>query len=370
MRIKFSLAFVIATLLTCAACVQMRQQAPSSMIKNPEVIDSDEVFVINSATVGQDYRIRVRTPSGYAANPEMQYPLVIKIDGQWDFPLVTGAYNCLYFDGQMPQTIFVGIDWNVGDDKVQQLRARDLLPSPIKSNNESGRAKRYVDVLVSEILPALNGRYRLNGQEFLVGGSWGGLFVTYALLERPDIFDGAISIGGSYDSGAEVLKQQISNLKLLSSLKGNRLYLGTGKMDPAAKGAVRYFEALSAANIPGLKVRFDYLDGFGHSGMNIPGYASGFQYLFERPKIEVESRVLRSLAGRYQPVGGGDELVLQVGSNSLQVVVAGEVFNLFANSANSFYHPGVYFNLGFNGDSLNVETFFGKTQYKRVNASK
>lgn len=115
-----------------------------------------------------------------------------------------------------------------------------------------------------------------------------------------------------------------------------------GKLDPAAKEGVRYCESLSAAKIPGLHVRFDFVDGFGRSGMNIPGYASGFQYLFERPKIVIEPAVLAALAGRYQPVGGGEELVLQVGDNGLQRVSTGEVVNLFALAANSFYHPGVF----------------------------
>lgn len=101
-------------------------------------------------------------------------------------------------------------------------------------------------------------------------------------------------------------------------------------------------------------------------GMNIPGYASGFQYLFERPKIVIKPAVLAALAGRFQPVGGGEELVLQVGDNGLQRVSMGEVVNLFALAANSFYHPGVFYNLSFNGDTLNLETFYGTTQYKRM----
>ena len=37
-----------------------------------------------------------------------------------------------------------------------------------------------MQAIAEEILPAVNNRYRTTGKEFLVGGSWGGLLVTYA----------------------------------------------------------------------------------------------------------------------------------------------------------------------------------------------
>jgi predicted alpha/beta superfamily hydrolase len=356
--------------LLCVGCSAVPQKhiQPSSV--SSSFVDGNEMFVITSALQSQDYRIRVRTPASYAANPSKQYPIVIKIDGQWDFGLLSGAYNCLYFDGQIPETIFVGIDWNVTDDKVQALRARDLLPTALAPIPNSGRAEGFVDSLVKEIIPELNKRYRGNNQEYLVGGSWGGLFVTYALLERPDIFDGALAIGGSYSAAEPALREQIVRVKAAKSLAGNRLYLGMGKLDPAATQGVNYFDALKAADIKGLQLKLDYLDGFGHSGMNIPGYAGGLQFLFARPQLALSKEKLQRLAGLYAPADAKGEQLRILASDGLQLIYQDETINLLAQTETRFYREGAFLNLTFDNDQLLVETFFGSNRYRRVNSDR
>lgn len=364
---RCGLIFLLAIL--SAACTHVTQTPKTANTPPVSSVDGYEAFIIKSALVGQDYRIRVRTPASYATKPNKQYPVVIKIDGQWDFALLTGAYNCLYFDGQMPETIFVGIDWNVTDDKVQALRARDLLPVALPSLANSGHAGQFVQAIATEILPAVNKRYRTTGQEFLVGGSWGGLFVTYALMARPDVFEGAIAIGSSYGGAESNLHGQLNALASGQALAGNRFYLGVGKFDPAAPQGLDYYEALKKAGIKGLQHRMDFLDGFGHSGMNIPGYGAGLQYLFSRPSVSLPKHSVQKRTGVYTPVDGkGPAIRLQEGPNNLQVVYGDEVIDVLALSENQFYRQGVFLNLTFEEDSLVVETFFGTSRYQRVNS--
>lgn len=365
---RLELTLLFALLIT--GCARLGQPPHNTNPALVSVVDGNEVFTVKSAINGQDYRIRVRTPASYATNPNKRYPVVIKIDGQWDFGLLTGAYNCLYFDGQMPETIFVGIDWNVTDDKVQALRARDLLPVALPSLANSGHAEQFVQAIATEILPAVNKRYRTTGQEFLVGGSWGGLFVTYALMARPDVFEGAIAIGSSYGGAETNLQSQLNALASGQALAGNRFYLGVGKFDPAAPQGLDYYEALKKAGIKGLQHRMDFLDGFGHSGMNIPDYAAGLQYLFARPNLKLSKHALQKLAGVYAPVGGkGEGFKLLVGENNLQASIRDEVIDLLAQADNQFYRQGVFLNLTFEGDVLVVDTFFGTSRYTRVTHS-
>ena len=102
---RWGLIFLLAIL--SAACTHVTQTPKTANTPPVLSVDGYEAFIVKSAQVGQDYRIRVRTPASYATNPNKRYPVVIKIDGQWDFGLLTGAYNCLYFDGQMPETILL-----------------------------------------------------------------------------------------------------------------------------------------------------------------------------------------------------------------------------------------------------------------------
>lgn len=359
-------SFAILLNVLLAGCASVGQ--PKSLQLSPEqvTLDASQIFSIYSNVNKQNYRIQVRLPASYANNKDKHYPVVIKVDGQWDFLLAASAYNCLYFDGQMPETIFVGIDWDAPADKVQALRARDLLPTPIAVFPDSGNAKAFTNAIVTEILPELKKRLRLNDQEFLLGGSWGGLFVTFALFERPDIFDGAIAIGGDYASGGDVVHQQIRSLVGSNALSGKRLYLGLGKWDPVAPVALDYVSELKHANVQGLQLQVDYLEGFGHSGMNVPGYASGYQYMFARPNVTLAAEKLQRLAGNYVSQDrNATKLIVSVQDQKLRITYSDRSEYLLAASEHSFYHPGVFFNLTFNENELLLETFYGQTHFRR-----
>lgn len=334
----------------------------------PVVLDSSEIFEIFSPTNDQHYRIRVQVPASYATDPSKHYPIIIKLDGHWDFLLAASAYNGIYFDGQMPETVIIGIDWGDIEGDVHAIRSRDLLPQATGRYPNSGRASTFVKVIAEEIMPELEKRYRLDGQRFLLGGSWSGVFATYALFENPAAFDGAIAIAPSYGDGADVLLQQIEAASRSQALKDKRFYIGIGSWDPVAPDVLNYAKALTEANVPGLKFKLDYLEGFGHSGMNIPGYAGGYQHMFSRPRLSLTVDQLRAVAGVYRMENSDDQIIVSEQDQELVVELPGGYMqHLWAQSETDFYHPGVFYNLSFEGKTASVETFFGKSQYSRVN---
>lgn len=87
---------------------------------------------------------------------------------------------------------------------------------------------------MDEIIPELEDRFRLNGERVLIGGSLSAAFATYALLEQPEEFTGAIAIAGDYDVALQTLEPQIQALKNTDALDGKRLYLGVGGGDLGA----------------------------------------------------------------------------------------------------------------------------------------
>lgn len=358
----FSCALLLA-LPVVSAEVPKGQQA----VNPPVVLESTQIFTIRSEARQQDYRIQVRLPGSYETNLSKKYPLIIKVDGQWDFPLASSVFNGIYFDGQMPETIIIGIDWGDVGGNVQAIRARDLLPAPMQGFENSGQAEQFINTLASEIIPELAQRFRLNGQEFLLGGSWGATFATYALLERPDVFDGAIAIAGDYTSAADKFDQQMKTAAKSNALEGKRLYIGVGKGDSVAPKVVAYAKKLKAAKLKGFDLKVDVLDGFGHSGMNIPGYAGGYQFMFERPRVAVDQKILKQLAGNYTATEKGwPDLSISVKSKNLLVSIRGETIQMLAKSEQDFYHPDRFFNLTFDGATARVETFFSGATYKKA----
>ena len=355
---------IVMLITFCTVCASGNAQ-PGQV--TPVVLDSSRIFTIFSQTNKQNYRIQARLPGSYQNNPSKQYPVIIKVDGQWDFPLAASVFNNIYFDGQMPETIIIGIDWADVKGNIHATRARDLLPAPMGSFAGSGHAKKFVDVLAKEIIPELNNRFRLNGQEFLLGGSWGATFVTFALLEQPNIFDGAIAIAGDYNTASDVFDKQIKSLSGSNALAGKRLYIGIGAGDAVAPSVLAYAEKLKQAKFAGFQLKLDHLAGYGHSGMNVPGYAAGYQHIFERPQLSLTTEKLNQFVGKYKSVGENpDELVIQAAPQGLIISTDEEKTTLLAKSENAFYHPGRFLNITFEGTRAKVETFFGETVYERV----
>lgn len=357
---------VACALLVCAFSLAALANNSTAEAETQVVLDSTQIFTLYSASLKQTYRIQAHLPASYATNSSKQYPLIIKVDGQWDFPLAASVFNNIYFDGQMPETIIIGIDWSDVTGNIHEIRARDLLPAPVEGFKHSGQAKQFIAALTKEIIPALQKRYRLNGQEFLLGGSWGATFVTYALLAQPDVFDGAIAIAGDYKRTAKVFDQQLTSLANTQTLKGKRLYLGVGKGDQVAPDVLAYADKLAAAKLSGFNVKVDARDGFGHSGMNVPGYASGYQYMFERPNIALTPAILVQWVGDYiSPDKGAPALSIQIESQTLVAKINGQKISVKAKADNEFYHPDHFFNLRFDGAQVKLETFFGETNYQR-----
>lgn len=364
MRLYFQIsAFLLVSFCVgCATPKTIQPEKPTEV-----VIDSTQIFTIYSPTTQQNYRIQLRVPGSYQTNLTKKYPIIIKVDGQWDFPLAASVFNNIYFDGQMPETIVIGIDWADFEGNVHAIRSRDLLPAPINAFNNSGHAKIFVDALANDIIPELNKRFRLNGQEFLLGGSWGGTFVTFALLDRPQVFDGAIAIGGDYEIGNEVFAQQIKELSGTDLLAGKSLYIGVGKQDLVAPNVAAYAGKLQQAKLKGFKLKFDNLDGFGHSGMNVPGYAIGYRHIFARPQLSLSANTLKQYVGTYKSIEENSvELIIQTGAKGLIAVINGNQFELFTESENSFYQEGSFFNIEFNGATAKVVTFYGETIFKQM----
>jgi len=360
------ISHIICALFAATVALGAIADNPTPEVNTPVVLDSTQIFTLYSASLKQTYRIQARLPASYSTSSSKKYPLIIKVDGQWDFPLAASVFNNIYFDGQMPETIVIGIDWSDVTGNIHAIRARDLLPASVEGFENSGQAKQFTVALVKEIIPALQQRYRLNGQEFLLGGSWGATFVTYALLDQPDVFDGAIAIAGDYKSAGAVFDKQLKSLANSQALKGKRLYLGVGKGDEVASDVLAYADKLSATKLTGFKLKVDALEGFGHSGMNVPGYASGYQYMFERPNIEVAPAMLEQWVGDYIFRNkDAPELSIQIESQMLVAKINGKKLSVMAKAENEFYHPDSFFNLTFDGTKAKLETFYGETNYQR-----
>ena len=69
-------------------------------------------------------------------------------------------------------------------------RDRDMMPISRPSYQvKNPKAENFISFLETELLPHIDKNYRTNGKKTIRGRSLSGLFVMYAFISKPQLFD-------------------------------------------------------------------------------------------------------------------------------------------------------------------------------------
>ena len=194
MRIRNSWIANIAALIFLGAC--------GSNDHPPEWrLPSTESFVMRSSETDRDYEIMVALPRSYSGS-QTRHAVLYVLDANGMFPIAVETLRFLEFDGLKEDPVIVGIGYPVGlYSNTLGLRFKDLTPTQDDefvrriadqfgfTPEGSGRGTAFLNFLSSELMPAVETRYRINpDRRALYGYSMGGLFAFYVLFERPELF--------------------------------------------------------------------------------------------------------------------------------------------------------------------------------------
>lgn len=181
---------------------------------DPEPIHVGDAFRIESKVLQETRRYLVRLPRDYAF-VDAAYPVLMLLDGDSHFHVVSATVDLLASTGRIPEVIVVGVS--------NTDRFRDLSPEPRGPANEPGDAgpKRFLSFLGDELLPHIDRSYRTRPYRLLVGHSAGGLFVVYALMSRPTAFKGYIAISPALADNRALVKDVEPFLLANKELQGD-----------------------------------------------------------------------------------------------------------------------------------------------------
>lgn len=191
--------------------------------------------------------LRVWLPPGYdaPANRDRIYPVLYLNDGQNLFDSATSMNSSeewrvdetaarLIESGDIVPLVVVGID-NAG----RRDRAREYLPYPdefLEPPEPHPQGTRYGDFLGEEVLPFIQGRYRVaetRAGRTLGGSSYGALVALHVALKKPELFSGLLLESGSfYVDDNHVLRQA----RATERIEVSRVYLGVGTNELAVPG--------------------------------------------------------------------------------------------------------------------------------------
>lgn len=171
-----------------------------------------EVRSFYSQRVGAPYVLYISVPRGYRESTKT-YPVVFTLDADYAFALAHNIVEHFVNRGNLPEMIVVSIAYEGASQNIpnyRRWRTRDYTPTYTleggygpEFQKYSGGGENFRAFIEEELLPFLQTQYRLKPNDrTLVGHSYGGLFGTYILLTRPDLFQRYILVSPSlwYDN--------------------------------------------------------------------------------------------------------------------------------------------------------------------------
>lgn len=314
-------------------------------------IPGSEVRKITSSIVtGQEYELHILLPGDYKTSNK-KYPVIYLMDSQWDFPLLKCLYGEHYFDGFIPELIIVGITWGGVNPNPDSLRARDYTPTKEDRLPQSGGADKFLSFMKNELFPFIETNYKAdNNNRSLMGCSLGGLFTIYTLLTQPDLFSGYAAASPAVGWGKEVLYKYEKEFAQKKLSKPVRVYMTVGDVErsrPVFEKMADYFINKHYQNV---SIRSKVLENTGHSGTKTETFSRGMQYIFEKPKLDLDAAIINKYVGTYQtPDGNKIELKNEDGKLAL-FFSANNKYSLFAASETAFYSTSEFFNLEFKNE--------------------
>lgn len=187
---------------TSSAAPAAARQPPAAHANSarPYVLPNTRVHPLPNTATGRKYEVWVDLPPSYFEN-DKPYPVVFATDSDYGFPLIRSLRRRIGAKGRnVEDFVLVGLSYGVGEASMPSKR-RDYTPTDpfarsgakpagvYDRDSTYGQAAVYRDYIERDVFPLIAREYRVDMQrKVYVGHSFGGLFGTYVLLTKPDMF--------------------------------------------------------------------------------------------------------------------------------------------------------------------------------------
>jgi predicted alpha/beta superfamily hydrolase len=329
----------------------------------PQVeIAGTQVLKIISSICNQEYVLYINLPRGYDDTTKT-FPVLFFVDAQWDFPLVQAIYGEEYYDGFIPGVVIVGVTWGGKNPDYDKLRARDLTPTDISHTGQYGNAPNFLAFIKKELIPFIESKYRVKKDDrALVGSSFGGLFTLYALFQEPEIFSRYILTSPALGWDNEILYAYNKNYSEKKKELPAKVFMGIGGYENVPDFQ-KFVDQLKEKNYQGLELQTKVQEGMGHSGAKAEGYTRGLQFIYAKPIVNINPKILDQYVGEYE-INPQFHVKIEREDNQLVGIAPGSPkTTIYAETEIDYYVKGQYLLLHFQKDDTGKVTGFQVEQY-------
>jgi predicted alpha/beta superfamily hydrolase len=277
-----------------------------------DFISLGKTIEFNSNVLNEKRDILIYTPAGYKES-NIKFPTLYITDGAENFFIATAMVNFLSRSRQIPRMIVVGIP-NVN-------RNRDLSPSVINGTSNPGGGDNFLTFLEKELVPYVNKTYRTSNYKILFGHSLGGVFASYTLFTRPELFNAFITASPflMYDNKF-VIKEAESNLDKLSNIE-RRLYITLGD-EPAYHESLNEFTSLLEDKATALKWDYQIFNDEDHGSIPVISLLKGLKYIYSDFQLSMETATqgLEAILDHYSLVKSRYDYTVDISEPTFNII--------------------------------------------------
>lgn len=187
-------------------------------------LDSLYVSKINdtivSKVLSENRAFEIQLPRSFNRDNKTKYPLIIVMDGDHLFNMVSGTVDYLSYWGDVPENIVVGI-------KQIDSRFKDSSVLDNINNTPITSTANFYDFIIQELIPYVSKNYRSSDFIIVLGQERTANFINFFLLKSNPFIRGYITISPKFSKNMK--KYLVQNLRETGS---NILYtVSSSKQD-------------------------------------------------------------------------------------------------------------------------------------------
>ena len=145
-----------------------------------------KIETIYSEKLQQERTLKVLLPKGYSDNDKKAYPIVLVLDGDYLFELVSGNTDYYSYWEDIPEVIVVGI--NQLDFRQDDMVYSEQNSLPVETGAQ------FFEFIGMEALPFIQQKYKTEAFRVAVGHGETANFINYYLLKDQPLFNAYITI--------------------------------------------------------------------------------------------------------------------------------------------------------------------------------
>ncbi len=214
--ITLMLSFALGIQVACSQNV-----TPNDYFEN---VSKEKIY---SEILDEERTIYISLPKN--SSKSLKYPVLYLLDGEMLEPFKE-AFQCIKKNKEIEQHIIIGIE-------TVKNRNRDMIPVKTSSRRGSGGGGKFLQFLTEELQAYVADNYTTNGKNILYGASNAGLFVVFAMLEKPEAFAAYISSSTMIGHCPEFMYKKAEEFNNIQKLNNKRLYMNYGNKNELTKAS-------------------------------------------------------------------------------------------------------------------------------------